>query len=244
MAGTVCGPSLSSLGGITTHKRHADTSEGLEVTHSLEYYGRILLTLQLLPLLRASEHGSRVVSVGGGGLLLPRLFDADDLHLERSRLGLLLSQVQMVTMNTLGLDRLAADPANAAVAFVHKLPGQVNTGNMARYWTARDDKTTWWSRLPPFSNLMLPLYWFVGMSFDEAEARHLFVCTTGAFGGKGPLVEGVQAGENTAGSKTGGLYLVDDKDEVKYSKSKLATLRETAQDKVWAKTMEILQPYL
>ncbi|KAF9879554.1 short chain dehydrogenase reductase family protein [Colletotrichum karsti] len=109
-----------------------DTTEGLDVTHALEYYGRMLFTLSLLPLLRASP-SPRVLTVLGGSVLSNKLI-VDDLNLERpGNFGGIQSQAHMNTMNTLFLDRLSTDPMNDNITFVHNWPGAVDTGNMDRY---------------------------------------------------------------------------------------------------------------
>ncbi|KXH42285.1 hypothetical protein CSAL01_11561, partial [Colletotrichum salicis] len=111
-----------------------DTSEGIDVCHSLEYYCRMLATLHLLPLLRASAAAStstspgptpRVLTVLAGSMLSTRI-DATDLNLTRSspssRLFGFKTQTHMATMNTLFLDKLAADPANAGVGKTMPFP--------------------------------------------------------------------------------------------------------------------------
>ncbi|KAJ4994630.1 Oxidoreductase lepF, partial [Colletotrichum sp. SAR 10_66] len=106
-----------------------DTAEGLEVTHALQYYGRMLFTLSLLPLLRASP-SPRVLTVLGGSFLSTNLL-VDDLDLRKAgNFGGMRSQTHMSIMNTLFLDRLASDPDNAKITFVHNWPGAVDTGNM------------------------------------------------------------------------------------------------------------------
>ncbi|KAF5489300.1 Oxidoreductase andH [Colletotrichum siamense] len=108
------------------------TGEGIEVTHALQYYGRMLFTLSLLPLLRASP-SPRVLTVLGGSFLSTNLL-VDDLDLRKAgNFGGMRSQTHMSIMNTLFLDRLASDPENAKITFVHNWPGAVDTGNMARY---------------------------------------------------------------------------------------------------------------
>lgn len=214
-----------------------DTKEGLEVTHALEYYGRMLFTLQLLPLLRASPLGGRVLTVLAGSMLANKL-DADDLNLDGpGKFGGMQTQAHMLIMNTLFFDRLSADPENRGVTFIHNWPGAVNTGNMARYHTP----STW--SPAPLTSLLKPLFWFIGFSDKETRERHAYIATSGSFGGRGPRLEGAAAAKNTAGGTEGGLYLVNHKCDVKYNEQALKELRKDAQGKVWDKTMEILRPY-
>ncbi|KAK1656253.1 hypothetical protein BDP81DRAFT_338542 [Colletotrichum phormii] len=235
-----------------------DTSEGIDVCHSLEYYSRMLATLHLLPLLRASASAStstssspgptpRVLTVLAGSMLSTRI-DATDLNLTRSspssgssRLFGFKTQTHMAIMNTLFLDTLAADPANAGVGFVHNWPGAVDTGNMARYHTP-----TWWSPFP-LTNLLRPLFLVMGFEEREAGERHVYLGTSGRFGGRNEQKEGEgeKGCKNTRGEEgRNGLFLVNHKGEVSYSESALEALRGDVQGKVWDLTMEILGPFL
>ncbi|KAK1504401.1 uncharacterized protein CCOS01_16853 [Colletotrichum costaricense] len=180
---------------LLAETRRVYTAEGIDVCHSLEYYSRMLATLHLLPLLRASASASlsspgpspspRVLTVLAGSMLSTRI-DATDLNLTRSspsntnssRLFGFKTQTHMSIMNTLFLDRLASDPANAGVSFVHNWPGAVDTGNMARYHTP-----TWWSPFP-LTNLLKPLFLVMGFEEREAGERHVYLATCGRFGGK------------------------------------------------------------
>ncbi|KAK1574284.1 uncharacterized protein LY79DRAFT_524166 [Colletotrichum navitas] len=227
-----------------------NTVEGLDVTHALEYYGRMLFTLHLLPLLRAAP-AARVLTVlagsmlrgggGAGGLLL------DDLNLEGpGAFGGVRTQTHMAVMNTLFLDRLSAEPGNeGAVTFVHNWPGAVDTGNMVRYHVP-----SLWSPIP-LTALLRPLFLVVGFSEKEAGERHLYVATSGGIGGgDGPRV--IDGGERKGGGRRNtrgqegrrGLFLVDHKCEVVDKSEIMRDLRGEAQRKVWEKTMEILRPYL
>ncbi|OHE99808.1 hypothetical protein CORC01_04944 [Colletotrichum orchidophilum] len=219
-----------------------NTTEGLDITHALEYYSRMLFTLNLLPLLRAAP-SPRVLTVLAGSMLSTRI-DASDLNLERSdSLFGFRTQTHMANMNSLFFDRLAADPANGAISFVHNWPGAVDTGNMARYHTP-----TRWSPWP-LTHLLRVL--FLVMGFDEKEAgeRHVYIATSGRFGGAaGPLGEKEDGGsrcKNTRGQEgENGLFLLNHKGDVSYSEKALEELRGEVQGKVWDTTMEILGPYL
>ncbi|KAM0326172.1 hypothetical protein ACHAQA_006768 [Verticillium albo-atrum] len=218
------------LGGLN------DTSEGLEVTQVLEYYGRLLFTLHLLPALRAAP-SPRVVTVLAGSLVYPSV-NADDITLKKpGAWGGIRSQYQVGGLTNLAFDRLAADPANAAVTIAHTWPGAVDTGNAYRHWTP-----SLWAPLP-ITALMKPVYWIIGYSAEETGQRHLYVATSGDLGGPGPRIEGVNA-MNTKGEGRGGFYLVNYKCEAKHNKDTLKKLKDSAQEVVWTKTMEILKPYL
>lgn len=215
-----------------------DTSEGLDVTHSLEYYGRMLFVQHLLPLLRQSTRQPRVVTVLAG-FFISKGFNGDDCNLERpGAFGGAASQSHMSAMNTLTLDRLASDPENSRITFIHNWPGLVETGNSTRHWTR-----SWTS---PFSLMILtkPLFWAIGFSIEESGERHVFISTSSSYGGgTGPAVPGFVA-KNTAGGVDGGLFLLNHKCEAGFSRASFEQVKAQSADKVWAKTREILDPYL
>ncbi|KAL0937443.1 short chain dehydrogenase reductase family protein [Colletotrichum truncatum] len=212
-----------------------NTSEGLDVTHALEYYGRMLFTLNLLSIIRESP-SPRVLTVLGGGLLSKKLM-TDDLNLEKPRnFGGMQSQTHMSIMNTLFLDRLSSDPLNKNVNFVHNWPGAVDTGNMTRYHTSSVTSPL------PLTILMKPIMWIMGFGEKEAGERHVYIATTGKFGGVGPKDGNVERGTTKVEGE--GLFLLNHKCEVSYNEDVLKELRKEAQEKVWDKTMEILKPYL
>ncbi|RMZ86029.1 hypothetical protein DV737_g292, partial [Chaetothyriales sp. CBS 132003] len=210
-----------------------ETAEGLEIVGSLEYYSRILFVLHLLPLLRRGE-ASRVVSVLGGGLEKPSV-KLDDLDLKKAEnFGAIKAQVQYVTMNTATLEKLAKD--NPDVTFIHSWPGVVNTGNVRR-GVDPNSIMSWvvWLLLEPLISL-------VGFSHEESGQRHLFQCTSAAFGGRGTPWQG-QPGVNSLEKQENGLFLVTDKCNCTTNAKALPLLREQAQGKIWDHTQEVLEPY-
>lgn len=201
----------------------------------LEYYGRMLFTLNLLPLLRTSP-SPRVLTVLGGSFLSNKLI-LDDLDLEKpGNFGGLRTQTHLSIMNTLFLDRLAADTLNSDVTFVHNWPGAVDTGNLARY-----HERSILSPLP-LTSLIKPVLWVISAGKKEAGERHVYVATTGKLGGNGPKDGTAEKG--TGGSEGKGLFLVNHKCEVVDKGDILGELRKTAQEKVWDKTMGVLRPFI
>jgi NAD(P)-dependent dehydrogenase (short-subunit alcohol dehydrogenase family) len=101
----------------------ADTSEGLDISHALEFYTRICFTQNLLPLLRSSGR-ARVISVRSPGLESEWMFNPDDLLLEApGAFGGIATQRHMSIMGTLALERLAEIPENQQIVFMHSHPG-------------------------------------------------------------------------------------------------------------------------
>lgn len=104
-----------------------NNAEGLDVSTSLRYYGRVRLTQNLLPIMTPNE---RVISVLAGGWE-GKLFE-DDLDLEqnysfRNAMG------HFTTTMTLAYDKLAED--NPEKGFLNVYPGFVDTGSLGRNYT-------------------------------------------------------------------------------------------------------------
>lgn len=216
-----------------------DTSEGLEISHALEFYSRICFTQNLLPLLHSSDR-ARVMSIRSGGMEGDYFFNADDLLLEApGAFGAMASVRHMVNMNTLALERIAQMPENRNIVFMHCHPGGVRTGNLFRGF----QEGSWGSWLA--ATFMDPVIWLMAYGEEEAAERYLYQITSAAFGGKGiPLGTGVIAGKDTKGGREGSLFLVHHTCETTLNEENLKKLRVSAQDKVWIKTQEIVGPYV
>ncbi|KAM5341527.1 hypothetical protein ACJ41O_014558 [Fusarium nematophilum] len=211
-----------------------ETSEGVEIAQSLEYYTRILFIQHLLPLLNEAE-APRVISVLSGGLERA-IINVDDPGLKKpGNFSFLKAQPQYGVMNTVTLEKLAVD--NPHVTFMHSWPGWVNTGNIWR--TVEPNSIMGWFVWLIFE----PLIGLVGFSDEEAGQRHLFCCTSGAFGGRGVPWTG-KTGVNSLEREENGLFLVNYKGECTPNAKVLPVLREKAQDKIWEHTQEVLGPYL
>ena len=211
-----------------------ETSEGLEVAQSLEYYSRMLFILHLLPLMHKAET-PRVISVLTGGLERGTL-DLEDLDFRKpGNFSVVKAQPQYGAMNTTTLDKLADDNPN--VTFIHSWPGWVNTGN-ARRGLEPNSITAWLVWL-----LLEPLIRVFSMSDDMCAQRQLFQCTSAAFGGRGVPWDG-SPGRNSRDEAGNGLFLVNYKGDCRPNAKAVARLREEAREVVWGHTQEILGPYL
>ena len=211
-----------------------ETAEGIEVTQSLEYYGRMLFILHLLPLLGQAE-APKVVSVMGGGLE-PATINLDDLDLRQpGNFKFYKAQVHMLAMNTIMMERLATD--NPDVTFVHSWPGWVSTGNLDRglNW----DSISAWA----LYFIVTPLIYLFGFGFEKTGQRHLFQSTSAYYGGRGVPWKG-KAGVNSLETSEDGLFLCDYTCNCTPNAKALSVLREKAQQKICDHTQEILQPYV
>lgn len=211
-----------------------ETSEGLETTQSLAYYSRMMFIWCLLPLLRAAE-APRVVSVLGGGLERGNI-DLEDMDLRKpGNFGLVKAQMQYAAMNTMTMERLANE--NPDVTFIHSWPGWVNTGNVRRGLDP-NSLMGWVVWL-----LLEPLIGLFSFSDEESGQRHLFQCTSAAFGGRGVPSVG-KVGVNSMGMQGNGLFLVNYKCDCTPNARVMSTLRENAQSKIWDHTHHVLGPYM
>ncbi|KAK1833535.1 hypothetical protein QBC39DRAFT_302288 [Podospora conica] len=214
-----------------------ETPEGLEIASALEYYGRILFATLLLPALKKASAG-RVISVLGGGLEgATTIRDVEDLQMKKpgawSGVG---AQGQYVVMNTLGLERLA-EGEGEGVTFVHAWPGLVSTGNIRR--GHGEGSVAGW-----LAWAVEPVLGVLGTSGEVCGQRYLFEGTSGMYGGRGTVWEGVE-GVNSRGEVGDGLFLVNYKGDCTPNGKVLGKLREGGvQDRVWEHTREVLKPYM
>ncbi|KAJ5569918.1 uncharacterized protein N7459_009348 [Penicillium hispanicum] len=211
-----------------------ETSEGVAIVQSLGYYTRMLFVLHLLPLLRQAE-APKVVSVLAGGLESAAV-DLDDLDLKKpGNFGPRKAQLQYGEMNTATLEKLAIDHPD--VTFIHSWPGIVSTGNVRR----GADPNSFMSWV--VSLFLEPLLNLLAFSDEESGQRHLFQITSAAFGGHGVPWSG-KPGVNSQGKPEDGLFLVNNKCDCTPNAKAVSKLRETAQEKIWNHTQEVLAPYL
>ena len=220
--------------GYAPFGKRRETAEGLEITQSLEYYSRMLFIMHLLPLLGEAE-APKVVSVLGGGMERASI-NLDDLDLKKpGNFGGMKAQMQYLVMNTTTLETLANNNPN--VTFIHSWPGWVNTGNLNR-GVDPNSLMAWVGWL-----ILEPLIRLLSFSDEESGQRHLFQCTSAAFGGRGVQWKG-NPGINSVQKPTDGLFLVNYKCDCTPNAKVMPLLREKAQGKIWDHTQEVLRPYL
>ncbi|KAJ5784791.1 NAD(P)-binding protein [Penicillium pulvis] len=211
-----------------------ETIEGLEITQSLAYYSRIMFMLCLLPLLRKAE-APRVVSVLGGGMERGNI-NLEDIDLKKpGNFGPMKAQMQYIGMNTMIMEKLASE--NPDVTFIHSWPGWVNTGNV---WRGTDPNSMMGWIIWLF---LVPLIGLFSFSDEESGQRHLFQCTSAAFGARGVPWKG-KVGVNALGKQEDGLFLVNYKCDCTPNVGVVSTLREKTQGKIWDHTQSVLRQYM
>lgn len=213
-----------------------ETSEGLEITQSLEYYAKVAFTLHLMPLLEKAE-APRVVAVLAGGMEKVSAINVEDVELKKpGNYTFMKARPQICMLVSIGLDKLASDYPH--VTFIHSWPGQVNTGNV---WRGIDNPNGWlgwvvWLFLEPLIRL-------ISFSDEEAGQRHLFQCTSAAFGGRGTSWQG-KPGLNSLNAQENAVFLVNYKRDCTPNAKVMATLRKDARQKVWDHTLKVLELYM
>ena len=125
--------------GILTTAGRTPTSENIDNKMSLHYYGRILFVQELLPLLRLSSLGGRVLfvldSVNGN---LSKI-NWNDMALEKSY-SLSAAANHCMSLTDLMIQYFASRDENSNVTFTHAFPGIVRT--------QLTNNLPFWARLP------------------------------------------------------------------------------------------------
>uniref|UniRef100_A0AC34FK52 NAD(P)-binding protein n=1 Tax=Panagrolaimus sp. ES5 TaxID=591445 RepID=A0AC34FK52_9BILA len=112
--------------GILTMNGRTPTSEDIDTKLALHFYGRMLFVQELLPLLRQSPSGGKVLfvldSVNGG----PTKVNWDDMALEKTY-SLTGAAMHATTFTDFMIQHFASKPENENVTFTHAYPGFVKT---------------------------------------------------------------------------------------------------------------------
>jgi len=104
----------------------APTKENIDDRLALNYYGRVLLVNEFLPLLRASPLGGKVLFILNGKVGNPSKVNWNDMALETSY-SILSFANHTATFTDLAIQYLASQPENATITFTHAYPGLVDT---------------------------------------------------------------------------------------------------------------------
>jgi NAD(P)-dependent dehydrogenase (short-subunit alcohol dehydrogenase family) len=125
--------------GILTMAGRTPTAENIDNKLALHYYGRVLFVQELLPLLRLSKNGGKVLFVLDGVGGDPSKINWDDMALENTY-SLSAAANHATSFTDLVIQHLASQPENANVTFTHARPGAVRTQII--------DNLPFWARLP------------------------------------------------------------------------------------------------
>ncbi|CAF1044112.1 unnamed protein product [Adineta ricciae] len=127
--------------GVLRMGPRSPTKENIDDRAALNYYGRVLFAQELLPLLRASPIGGKVLFILNSKFGNPSKIDWNDLGLERNT-SFLTGVKQIMAFSDLAVQYLGSQPENTDVAFIHAYPGSVKTSigdNLPFYirWSAK-----------------------------------------------------------------------------------------------------------
>ena len=125
--------------GVLTMAGRTPTAENIDNKLALHYYGRVLFVQELLPLLRSSKNGGKVLFVLDSVRGDPSKINWDDMALENTY-SLSAATNHAMSFTDLVIQHLASQPENANVTFTHAYPGIVRT-QLA-------DSLPFWARLP------------------------------------------------------------------------------------------------
>ncbi|RFU26899.1 hypothetical protein B7463_g9453, partial [Scytalidium lignicola] len=202
--------------GYITMGAKEETQEGIDTLHALRYYARLRFIYNLLPLLNASP-SARVISILAAGKEKP--LDTTDLEVRHNYDAIKAAGVATTQM-TLALEELARE--NPSIAFIHKFPGLVNTGVIARFLT--NSAAGIWFLPAMFAKwVLLPVVNLFITTPDEAGERGLFIATSSRYPPAEPkegrfsvpLPAGVQVARSSIvrDGKGNGVYRLGEVDE-------------------------------
>lgn len=145
----------------------------MDIPHALRYYTRLRFAYNLIPLLLESPN-PRVVSILAGGQ--ESEIDIHDLEV-RNDFTFMKAAKNGTTQTTLAFEELAK--AYPSISFIHKYPGFVDTGVIARLLNSAPGLLYYPAMLARW--LVLPLVNLISTSTDEAGERGLFLVTSARF---------------------------------------------------------------
>lgn len=121
--------------GVINTAGYTPTVENIDYKGAISYYGRVLFVQELLPLLRSSPHGGKVLFVLNSVRGNPSKVNWDDMTLENSY-SLYAAFNQGMVFTDLTVRHLGSQPENTNVLFTHAYPGYVRTdiGNSLPAW--------------------------------------------------------------------------------------------------------------
>jgi len=232
--------------GYLTLEGRKETSEGIDTLAALDYYSRLRIIHNLLPLLRAATL-PRVISVlGGGG---EEKLNINDIEL-RNDYSLIKAAGQYTTQNTLAFEELAK--SNPTITFSHVYPGLVNTGQLGRF--AQTASGIWWYPAELARWTLIPLIYLFAKTADEAGEYGLFEAISAKYPPAEPknpeevgvaLPKGVTVTKSSVvtNGKGNGVYRLGSNAESSANAKSdkiLADLRSEGLDKAnWDKTLAI-----
>ncbi|CAF1192620.1 unnamed protein product [Adineta ricciae] len=112
--------------GVLTIAGRTPTAENIDYKLALHYYGRTLFVQELLPLLRSSPNGGKVLFILDSKNGNPSKVNWNDMALETTY-SLASAANHAISFTDLVIQHFASQPENANVTFTHAYPGGVRT---------------------------------------------------------------------------------------------------------------------
>ncbi|CAF1452716.1 unnamed protein product [Adineta steineri] len=112
--------------GILNFTGRTPTKENIDDKAAVAYYGRVLFVKELLPLLRSSSHGGKVLFVMNSKRGNVSKIKWDDMALEKNY-SLMAAFNHGMAYTDLVIQYLASQSENVNVSFIHAYPGGVRT---------------------------------------------------------------------------------------------------------------------
>jgi hypothetical protein len=214
-----------------------ETPEGLETSQAVSYYSHIVFITRLLSKIRAAAATktgtTRIINILAAGQETTNIF-LDDLTLKSpGRFNIPNYAGHAATTVTLSLKRIAEEPENKDIVFIHAHPGRVSTDLFKKSW---GDKG-----IPEGAGVRPPGN-FTQSTPEESGERCLYLITSAEYGGRGVDVpDGRYPGQTLAHGVAGSLFSVNDKMEIIQQDELLADLEKMdASQKIWDHTVEAL----
>jgi len=167
--------------GYLSFDSRVESVEGMDIPHALRYYTRLRFIYNLIPLLLESPN-PRVVSILAGGQ--ETAIDINDLEV-RNDFTFMKAAANGTTQTTLAFEELAK--SYPSISFIHKYPGFVNTGVIARLLATAPGLFYYPAQLARW--VVLPFINLISTSVDEAGERGLFLVTSARFPPAKPKTE-------------------------------------------------------
>jgi len=198
------------------------TKEGIDLCLAIQYYSRIRLTTNLLPLLRKSSR-PRILSVLSGGN--EKQMHDDDIGLENPHNYSWNAAVNHIaTMMTLSFEYLAEN--DKQITFIHSFPGLVRTEIFSRLAPAEEAGMLGSTVLAIMARFAFIMQWLFGSSVEVAGARQAFVLTSDEIG-------------------PGKIWRIDEKSAPVTAAGVLEKYREQGwREKVWDYTSRVIEKAL
>jgi len=207
------------------------------MSQTVSYYSHIVFINRLISKVRAAAAAktgtTRIINILAAGQETTNIF-LDDLTLKGpDRFNIPNFAGHAATTVTLALKRIAEEPENKDIVFIHAHPGRVSTDLF---------KKSWGETGIPADAAGPPPGTFTQSTPEESGERSLYLITSAEYGGNGVAVpEGRQPGQTLTHGTAGSLFSVDDKMQIVQQDELLVDLEKmNATQKIWDHTVEAL----